>query len=167
MGNTKKQWLVLYTKSRSEKKAKEYLEKRGFECFLPTYKTLRQWSDRKKKVELVLIPSYLFVHVDEAERRMALECPYTVQYIYWQGKPAIVRDNEIDSLKRLVSEKSPEEEIETFHFEPGDEVVIERGNFAGRDAKVLEQKGKKVQVLLKELGLVVRVKIDTDAISKS
>lgn len=61
-----KKWLVFYTKSRAEKKTLEYLLKFGFNAWLPTHKVLRQWSDRKKKVEVPLFNSYIFVKDIEA-----------------------------------------------------------------------------------------------------
>ena len=61
--NTKK-WHVIYTAPRAEKKVNERLESQGVETYLPLQKTLRQWSDRKKKVSIPLFNSYVFVRVD-------------------------------------------------------------------------------------------------------
>jgi transcription antitermination factor NusG len=61
VGKIAKKWLVFYTKSRNEKSAYKNLKKFGFEPYLPLQKVLRQWSDRKKKVELPLFNSYIFV----------------------------------------------------------------------------------------------------------
>ena len=71
--------------------------------------TIKQWSDRKKKISTPLIPSYIFVHVNEKEKSKVLEDPSVLNYIYWLGKPAIIRDYEIERLKGLISKEKMQE----------------------------------------------------------
>jgi hypothetical protein len=54
-------------------------------------KTLRQWSDRKKKVQIPMFPSYIFAHTNESERYQLLMDPGVLNFVFWLGKPAIVR----------------------------------------------------------------------------
>ena len=62
-------WRVLYTKSRQEKKVAACLTEKGIKNYLPTIKTLKQWSDRKKMVEEVLFKSYVFVNLSETSNK--------------------------------------------------------------------------------------------------
>jgi transcriptional antiterminator RfaH len=73
----------------------ERLTKTGFEMYCPTIKTLRQWSDRKKKVEAPMFPGYIFAHVNEKERLAILNDPGVLNYVFWLGKPAVVREEEL------------------------------------------------------------------------
>ncbi|MFY0650402.1 MAG: UpxY family transcription antiterminator [Cyclobacteriaceae bacterium] len=128
--NTDKRWLVLYTKPRNEKKVTERLSKKGFEIYCPLVKTLRQWSDRKKKVEVPLFSSYVFIRVDEKERPLALHDPGVMNYVFWLGKPAVVRDSEIDAFRQIV-ENGEEVVVESSRLEKGSKVEIEEGPFKG------------------------------------
>ena len=76
-----KKWLVLYTKPRNEKKVAERLTKNGFEVYCPLIKTLRQWSDRKKKVEIPMFSSYVFIHIDEKNRQLPLYDQGVMNYV--------------------------------------------------------------------------------------
>ena len=102
-------WHVLYTKPRHEIKALERLAQKGFEVYCPMKTTLKQWSDRKKKVSEPLLPSYLFIKTTEKKRAIPLTDPSVLNYIFWLGKPAIVRDSEIDALKGIITKDKAQE----------------------------------------------------------
>ena len=97
----KKNWYVVYTKARNEKKAALLLEKSGIDVYCPTVKEVRQWSDRKKTVEVPLFSSYLFVHLAPKERELVYAAPGVVRYLFWLNRPAIVKDQEIETLKKM------------------------------------------------------------------
>ncbi len=97
-----KHWYALYTKPRHEFKAELQLESNGIEHFLPTVIRIRQWSDRKKKVKEALFKSYIFIHANEKERLTALEQNAIVRTIFFDGKPAIIPDWQIDNLKKML-----------------------------------------------------------------
>ena len=82
------EWFALYTKPRNEKKVAENLAALGIEVYCPLVTTIKQWSDRKKKVESPLIPSYVFVKIEEANRKEVFQVSGVVQYVFWLGKPA-------------------------------------------------------------------------------
>ena len=98
---TEQNWYAVFTKPRAEKKVVERLEEGDIEVFLPLVKTLRQWSDRKKYVQLPLIPSYVFVRMNEKDLNKVLPYPGTVAVLKHLGKPAKVKQSEIDNLKIL------------------------------------------------------------------
>ena len=97
-------WNVIYTKARNEKKVASQLEKSGFEVYCPIVTQIKQWSDRKKKVETPLIPSYVFVNVEEKNRDDVFEVHGVVRYLFWLGKPAIVKNEEILALQEGLKE---------------------------------------------------------------
>ena len=123
--NENRRWHAVYTKPRHEKKALERLSINGLEVFCPMTITIKQWSDRKKKISTPLIPSYIFVHVNEKEKSKVLKDPSVLNYIYWLGKPAIVRASEIDTLKGIIS-KDKVQEFEVRNLKIGDEIEIEK-----------------------------------------
>ena len=153
-----KNWYALYTKPRWEKKVAKQLEEIDIETYCPTVTEVRQWSDRKKKVTTPLFKSYVFVHLPEKERTRVFDVPGVVQYIFWLGKPAIIRDKEIETIKHWL-EDGRAEDVEIGHLTPGDKITIAGGSFKGQDA-VIEKIGKKrLRLVLKSLDCVVNVKV--------
>ena len=120
-------WFALYTRPKNEKKVTEQLVKLGIEVYCPLVTQVKQWSDRKKKVETPLISSYVFVHIEEKDRNKVFEAFGVVRYLFWLGKPAVIRDEEIyllkDSLKEVIST------FEISEIKPGDVMNISRGPF--------------------------------------
>ncbi len=146
-------WFALYTRPKNEKKVTEQLVKLGIEVYCPLVTQVKQWSDRKKKVETPLISSYVFVNVEEKERDKVFEAFGVVRYLFWLGKPAVIRDEEIyllkDSLKEVIST------FEISEIKPGDMMNISRGPFQGKEGVVKAVEKNKIQLILKELGFVI------------
>jgi transcription antitermination factor NusG len=146
-------WFALYTRPKNEKKVTEQLVKLGIEVYCPLVTQVKQWSDRKKKVETPLISSYVFVNVEEKERDKVFEAFGVVRYLFWLGKPAVIRDEEIyllkDSLKEVISS------FEISEIKPGDVMNISRGPFQGKEGVVKVVEKNKIQLILKELGVVI------------
>jgi transcription antitermination factor NusG len=74
-------WFALQVQSRREAVVATHLEGQGFECFLPLYKSIRRWSDRKKEFEQPLFPGYLFCQFDFEKRRPVLVTPGVQQIV--------------------------------------------------------------------------------------
>ena len=108
----------------------ERLEKCDFEVYCPIIETIRQWSDRRKKVKMPLFNSYVFIKLDEREREEVLRDPAVLNFVFWLGKPAIVRDQEIDAI-RYITLEAQEVEVSSIHHHEGDEVLIKEGTFKG------------------------------------
>ena len=152
--NKHNNWYALYIKSKHEKKATERLSNEGFEVFCPMVKTIKQWSDRKKKVSIPLIPSYIFIKVDDKNRSKVLTDPSVLNYVYWLSNPAIIRDEEIDRLKGVISnEKILEFEIRSFNV--GDKINIDKGFIKEKNAIIKKRTNNNVYVELKEIGIIV------------
>jgi transcription elongation factor/antiterminator RfaH len=97
------EWYAVYANVRHEKRVKEYLDGRMVECYLPTYRSVRRWQDRRKEVELPLFPGYLFVRIPYRSRLQVLTAPGVVQIVTFDGKPAPIREDEIEALRQALS----------------------------------------------------------------
>src|SRR5690606_19223103 len=97
-------WYVLYTKSRSEKRVAQQLDLMGIHNYCPVRRELRQWSDRKKKVDVPVLPSMVLVRLPETERSRVFECPNAIRYLYWDGAAAVVRDEEVVALRESLEQ---------------------------------------------------------------
>ena len=148
-------WHVLYTKPRHEIKALERLAQNGLEVYCPMKKTLKQWSDRKKKVSEPLLPSYIFIKITEKKRAIPLLDPSVLNYIFWLGKPAIIRDNEIDTLKGIIS-KDKVQEFEVRNLKTGDEIEIEK--IKEKKAIIKSISNNYIKAELIELGMTIVLK---------
>lgn len=146
-------WFVLYTKSRNEKKVTEALQKLGLKVYCPICKEVRQWSDRKKTIENPLIPSYVFIQIDEKDRDQVFAVPGVVRYLFWLGKPAKVRNLEIEQLKDYLSKDDLKFDVQ--NIAPGDRFNVPDGQFKGQEGIVSEVSKTRLQVVLKELGIKI------------
>ncbi|MBM3433049.1 MAG: UpxY family transcription antiterminator [Bacteroidetes bacterium] len=158
MESTKK-WLALYTRPRWEKKVYALLTQKGIVAYCPLNKVRRQWSDRVKVVEEPLFKSYVFVQVTEAERAKVRLTQGAVNFIYWNGKPAQIRDKEIAAIKRFLDEHE-EVELIPMELKPNQRVIIQSGTFMGQNAQVLELRRRKAKVRIESLGYTLVAYMD-------
>lgn len=142
-----KRWVVIYTRSRNEKKVAEALNTSGFEAYLPLMKTLRQWSDRKRMVEVPLFNSYVFVHVQTELLHKVLETTGAVYVVKFGGMPAIIPQEQIDNL-RLLLDTSVKFEVTLDAFTFNEHVEVVRGPLLGFKGVFVEYKGRR-QVLMR------------------
>lgn len=160
-----KKWYAVYTRSRTEKKAFEALESNDIQAYIPLYKTLRQWSDRKKMVTLPLIPSYVFVQILQHEQPKVLETDGVVAFIKFEGKPVAIPDNQIKSIQRLIASGAEINAI-TDTVQKGDLVRIGSGPLTGTEGEVIELSGKRKFVLRIDIGYTLIVNIQDANIIK-
>lgn len=153
---SERKWLVVKTKPNAEKKVAERLALKELEVYLPLYTTVKQWSDRKKKVQKPLISSTVFVHITEEEREQLWNVVGVSGMLYYLGKPAVVRDEEILILQQMLQEGIYESvELGTTFIE-GQEVEITGGDFKGLRGIVKEEvNAQKVVIALKGMGAQV------------
>jgi transcriptional antiterminator RfaH len=150
-------WYVVYTKPKWERKVAERLIQTGIECYCPLITQVKQWSDRKKKVEVPLFNSYVFVQLADIDRNSVFQVSGVVRYLFWLGKPAIVRDEEINSIK--TSLKAPNiSDISVTSIQVGDRIKIEAGAFSNQDAIVQEVSNTHYILVLESLGCVLKIK---------
>jgi transcription antitermination factor NusG len=158
-------WLVAYTKPRNEKKALERLSQKGFTVYCPLKKEKKKWSDRWKWVESPLLPSYLFVWVAPSEQTEVLQDPSVVRWLYWLGKPAVVRDEEIETLRKWLND-FPEAEFQVEPLRAGDRVRVKNGALMGETATVLSTSSTKLELYLIELSAKITLNLRTNQIEK-
>lgn len=167
MTNQRK-WYVFYTKSRQEKKVKDLLEKQGFEVFLPLHKVLRQWSDRKKKVEVPLFNSYIFVRDYEYRIAEILKNPGVAWNIRHNGKPAVLREDEFQLIRRFITTGYfMEASGNVDSFSVGDRARIIDGPLAGLSGTLTgEDKNQRFNILLEGIQQVIQVQVPAALLAK-
>ena len=158
-------WYVIYTKSRYEKAVAEKLALNGVEVYCPILKTKKKWSDRWKWVEEPLFRSYCFVNIEESERDRVFSVQGVVRYLYHCGKPAIVRQKEINLLRNWLNEYS-HDSIETSEFKVNDKVFIRSGALIDHRAEVVSSSGNYTILRLESLGLQIKVDLRKNIIEK-
>ena len=138
---TEEHWFAIYTKSHSEKKVVEALKENGFEAWVPLLRTLRQWSDRKKWVEVPLFHSYIFVRSTRTTIKKALQVNGAVYVVSFSGQPTAIPEEQIEWLRLLLG-SSEKFEVSFDEFAFGDHVVVESGVLRGMKGKFVNYKGK-------------------------
>lgn len=93
-------WYAAYTRARHEKRVAQNLAERQVNCFLPVYRSLRRWKDRRKQLELALFPSYVFVRIAHENWLQVLKVPSVVSLVSCNGQPVPIPDDEINVLQR-------------------------------------------------------------------
>jgi transcription antitermination factor NusG len=96
-------WYAVSVRPRHENVVTRHLENQGFNHFLPVYRSVRRWKDRRKELDMALFPGYVFVNLNLRDRLGVLRAPGVVQFVTFQGQPAAVPDCEIRALESSVS----------------------------------------------------------------
>ncbi len=142
MGADEYKWHVAYTNPRAEKKVYDLLSKKNIQVYLPLAKTLKQWADRKKWVEEPLFKSYIFVKISEKEYLDVLNTQGVVRYISFSGEAAIMRDEQVETMKRILASET---ELEPVHheFKKGEQVRITAGPLTGLCGELVSFRSEK------------------------
>ena len=164
--NTGKYWHVVYTRSRAEKKVNDELTMLNIESFLPLQKKLRQWKDRRKWVEFPLLSGYCFVNITRFEYDKVLQSANVVCYVTFEGKAAIIPENQIEAIKMISKQFDFEANVTTENFEPGQIVEIISGPMVGLRGELVKARGKhKFIVRLEQLKSAVVIEIPAENLS--
>jgi transcription antitermination factor NusG len=160
-------WHAIYVKSRTEKKVMMRLEDKGIEAYAPMVKTIRQWSDRKKKVELPLINGYVFVFIEPRDHEKVLQTAGVVNFVRSEGKIALVRPIEIERLKQLCTlGYQMESQAISRRYNEGDKVKIQSGPLKGLEGFVTTHREyRDIEVLLESIGQCIRVRLPQEILS--
>lgn len=124
-----KHWVATLVQVRSEKAVGKKLQGLDIENYVPTQWEIHQWSDRKKKVERVVIPLIVFVHADKATIKRLIIHPFIHKIVTYPGqnKPAIIPDEQMEKLKFMLRQSETPIEMKDRIFRTGDRVRIVRG----------------------------------------
>ena len=149
-------WYVVYTKPKWEKKVAERLNEIGVVTYCPLVSKTSQWSDRKKTISVPLFHSYIFVQLEDKDRNRVFEIPGAVRYLFWLGKPAVVKDSEIEAIQDWLSAPASYE-VSLDKWKKGDKIVLESGPFVSQSAVIEEVKQNHYILILESLGCMLRV----------
>jgi transcription antitermination factor NusG len=152
-------WYATYVNPRHEKHVARQLEERKLNFFLPVYRSVRKWKDRRKELDLVLFPGYVFVHIDLRERLKVLQLPGVVRFVSFQGEPAALQDSEIEALsKGLINGVRAEPHP---YLKVGRRVRVKRGPLAGAEG-ILTRRKERFRLVI-SIDLIMRsVAIEVD-----
>ena len=156
-------WYILYTFPNLEKKICRELSKKRIQSYLPLQRVIRQRSDRKKELQVPMFPNYVFINTNEKERFKLLDIGGILKYISFDGKPAMVSNEEISNIKKF-EETSFEVEPHLVH---GDQVLITDGPFAGLKGKLFYKKGKeRVGIHLNSINHSISIEVCSSILRK-
>lgn len=160
--NSGKNWFVVYTRSRWEKKVDQLLQMAGIESYCPVRKVENQWADRKKMVELPLFSSYVFVRINRHEEFKVRQTLGVLNFIYYMGQPAKIRDTEIEEIKNTLLYHPDVEVLNLKNLSVGARVSIKSGILNSMQGNIIKVQGKSVLMVLDNLecALVSRVEAD-------
>ncbi|MBL0272574.1 MAG: UpxY family transcription antiterminator [Chitinophagaceae bacterium] len=159
MPDLSRKWLAVYTRPRWEKKVNQLLIEKGLECYCPLNKIRRKWSDRVKIVEEPLFKSYVFVKVDDNDRAAVRMTNGAVNFVYWDGKPAVIKEKEITAIKRFLDEYE-NVEARPMELKVNQRVRVTNGTLMDQEGKVLDVRHKTARVAIDSLGYILIAYID-------
>lgn len=154
-----KKWLAIYTRPRWEKKVNQLLTEKGLESYCPVNKVRRKWSDRIKTVEEPLFKSYVFVRVSDDDKSAVRMTSGAINFVYWNGKPAVIKEKEIIAIKRFL------DEYENVEARPAElrlkqRVRITNGTLMDQEGEVLDIRHRVAKVAIDSLGYILIAYID-------
>ncbi|TAL43731.1 MAG: UpxY family transcription antiterminator [Chitinophagaceae bacterium] len=155
-----RKWYAVYTRPRWEKKVNRLLTEKGFESYCPLNKVRRKWSDRYKLVEEPLFKSYVFVKVEDTQRTAVRMTSGVINFVYGEKKPAVIREKEIQNIKKFLDEYENVIVKGVTSFKPHQRVKVTHGPLMDQEGEVLEVKNRQVQVAIDSLGYILIASID-------
>lgn len=163
--NINKHWIAVYTRPRWEKKVAQLLTNKGIENYCPLNKVVKQWSDRKKIIMEPLFTSYVFVYTSIDEYLSIKKTDGIINFVYWLGKPAIIKNSEIESIKTFLSDYT-DVVLEKIDVNINEEVKIIHGPLFSMKGKVVEVQFNYVKVMLPSIGYTLVAKVPKSHIVK-
>jgi transcription antitermination factor NusG len=154
-----RKWLAIYSRPRWEKKVNQLLLEKGFESYCPLNKVRRKWSDRVKIVEEPLFKSYVFVKVNDEDRTGVRMTPGVINFVYWDSKPAVIKEKEINAIRRFLNEYE-NVEVQPINLQLHQRVKITKGPLMDHEGEILSLQRKVVKVAIDSLGYMLVAYID-------
>jgi len=155
-----RKWYAVYTKPHCEKKVADLLTRKGIENYYPQNKVLNHGIDRRKIIHTPLISSFVFVRISLEEFTIVRHTNGIINFIFWLNKPAIIKDKEIENIKRFLSEHGfvKLEKVDV-HF--NDVVKINSVPLVEQEGKVVSINSKIIKIILPSLGYIMCAEVDT------
>jgi transcription antitermination factor NusG len=158
-GASIKKWFAVYTRPRWEKKVNQLFVEKGLESYCPLNKVRRKWSDRIKVVEEPLFKSYVFVKVTEEDSAVVRMTSGAINFVYWNGKPAIIKEREINAIRRFLDEYE-NVEARPAELKVNQRVRITNGMLMDHEGKVVDLRNKMAKIEIDSLGYILIAYID-------
>lgn len=153
-------WFAVYTKPRWEKKVARLLDEHGIENYCPLNKVIKQWSDRKKVVLEPLFKSYVFVRVAEEDKWELKKINGILNFVYWLGKPAHIKDEEISIIKKFLNDFGDVKVEEQSKLKINATVRVKQGIMMNYQGILIELSGKRAKVKIESMGIQLNAQFD-------
>ena len=164
---TGRKWQVIYTRHKWEKKVDQLLKQQGIISYCPVKTVEKKWADRIKKVEFPLFSSYVFVKINWKEELQVRQTNGVVNFIYYNGKPATIRETEIEKISTLLI-KNPEAEIVSLNeVAVGDTVSIKNGVLCNQQGRIIKISGKTVLMAFENLSCILVARVPASDLALS
>jgi transcription antitermination factor NusG len=152
-------WYAACTRARHEKKVAQQLEERGIEHLLPLYHSVRRWKDRRKELDLVLFPGYVFVRLALTDRLRVLQLPGVAHFVSFNGQPAALPQHDLNALRVGLSHNLQAEEHP--YLTVGRRIKVVYGPLSGAQGILLRRK-KKCRLVISIDAIMRSVAIEVD-----
>ena len=156
-------WYVLYTRPRHEKKLAARLNSAGYLVYCPFQKVRRKWSDRTKVVQEPLFKGVIFIQIEDRKRNEVLLYAGAVRYLFWQGRPAIVGIEEIATIQKWLGHYE-NKLMQVCQIKPGTNVRVISGKFMNAEGVLVDVSNRKALMRLKELGVYLSLDLSQNEI---
>lgn len=152
-------WHALFTRHQHEKSVALALSHKGYEVYLPLYRSARQWQDRVKQLWLPLFPGYVFLCEGMDRQLQILSTPGVIHIVAWGGQPAIVPESQLDAVRRILQSRLNVEAHP--YLQSGDRVRVKTGPLMGLEGILIRPKGvARLLISMEMLGRSAAVEID-------
>ena len=160
MEGTKSFWYAVYTKPRWEKKVSALLSEKGIENYCPLNKVVKQWSDRRKVILEPVFKSYVFVKIDEEKKWDLKKINGIINFVYWLGKPAVIKEQEIITIRKFLNEFSDVQVAEERGLKVNAKVRIKQGLMMNYQGLLIELAGNRAKVRIDSMGISLHAQFD-------
>ncbi len=145
-----KHWYVARVQIKCEKKSAQRIASLGHETFVPVQEEIHQWSDRKKRIERILIPLVVFFRTDRAGAKQVERLSFVYDLLKAPGEttPAIIPDEQIDRFKFMIGNCDSDITIESTPIAAGDEVIVVRGSLKGLQGRAMTSSDGKSKICI-------------------
>jgi transcription antitermination factor NusG len=161
-----RKWFAVYTRPRWEKKVNQLFTEKGLESYCPLNKVKRKWSDRVKVIEEPLFKSYVFVKACNEDRMAVRMTPGAINFVYWLGKPAVIKEKEITAIKRFLDEYE-NVEAHPVQLKINQRVRITKGTLMDQEGKVLNVHHKTAKIAIDSLGYILVAHIERSKLTSA
>lgn len=133
-----KHWIAALVQMNTEKKVGEKLSKIKIENYVPTQQEIHLWSDRKKKIDRIVIPMVVFIHTDENTEKQIRNFSFIYKFLSYPGhkETAVIPDTQIELLKFMLKHAESNVQLAEKIFSVGETVRIGRGPLKGLEGEL-------------------------------